>query len=143
MFAFSLPAYPAPVSAPILVLGLILWCIGFFFEVVGDAQLDAFLARTDRPRIMSEGLWRYTRHPNYFGESLMWRSIALMAASCVATPLFALLGFASPLLITFLLLFVSGVPLLEARWRGDPEWEAYAARTSVFLPLPPRRGSAS
>lgn len=143
VFVVSLPvllalAYPHAPSVPVFAVGIALWAVGFFFEVVGDAQLDAFLARKDRPRIMQEGLWRYTRHPNYFGESLMWWGIALSASASVASALLAIVCFASPLLITYLLLFVSGVPLLEARFKGDPAWEDYAARTSVFFPLPPR-----
>lgn len=116
-----------------------LWVLGFLFENVGDAQLDAFLKKPEnKGRIMDQGLWKYTRHPNYFGESLMWWSIALLAYSVLPNSL-QLIGFISPLLITFLLLKVSGVPMLEKRMAGNPAWEAYAAKTSVFIPLPPKR----
>jgi len=116
--------------------GIALWCIGFFFESVGDYQLDRFL-RTKPPQgsIMTTGLWRYSRHPNYFGESLMWWGIALSAVSF--SPL-GVIGFISPILITYLLLYVSGIPLLEARWKDNPQWQAYAQKTSAFFPLPPR-----
>jgi steroid 5-alpha reductase family enzyme len=117
--------------------GLLLWVFGFFFEVVGDYQLDRFItAPKNKGKIMTQGLWKYSRHPNYFGESLMWWGMAVMAASLSVYPF---IGFVSPVLITFLLLKVSGVSMLEKRWEGNPAWEAYKKRTSVFLPLPPKR----
>lgn len=121
----------------LVVTGFVLWLIGFFFETVGDAQLDAFIKNPEnKGKIMMSGLWKYSRHPNYFGESTMWWGIALMSLGLSALPLY---GFVSPLLITYLLLYVSGVPMLERRWEGNPEWEAYKARTSVIVPLPPRK----
>lgn len=142
-FIIALPvtlALLAPVSVPNIGLfwsGIVMWCVGFYFEVQGDRQLDRFLADPEsKGHIMKTGLWRYTRHPNYFGESTMWWGIAL--ASFGASSAGAIV-FISPLLITFLLLFVSGVPMLERRFAGNSEWEAYKARTSVFLPLPPRK----
>ena len=124
------------------MVGLSLWIIGFFFETVGDAQLGRFMRDpANKGHVMSKGLWKYTRHPNYFGEALMWAALALVAYDTLTLttgmPL-ALIPFISPILITFLLLKVSGVPLLEARLAGNPEWEAYKSRTSMFLPLPPR-----
>ncbi len=143
IFIVALPvtlslAYPAATATPWLaVLGAALWCIGFFFESRADAELDRFIgALENKGRVMMGGLWKFSRHPNYFGESLMWWGIAIAAAGISAVPL---VGFVAPLLITFLLLKVSGVPMLEKRWEGNPEWEAYKARTSVFIPLPPRR----
>lgn len=145
IFIVALPvtlslAYPAAVATPWPVaLGAALWCIGFFFESRADAELDRFIGKPEnKGRVMTEGLWKYSRHPNYFGESLMWWGIAIAAAGISAVPL---VGFVSPVLITFLLLKVSGVPMLEKRWEGNPEWEAYKVRTSVFIPLPPRRPS--
>lgn len=118
-------------------LGIGLWCVGFLFESLADAQLDQFIKDPNplKGLIMRSGLWRYSRHPNYFGESLMWWSIALIAWS-VTSSLFV---FLSPILITYLLLFVSGVPMLEKRWEGNAEWEEYKNKTSVFLPLPPKK----
>jgi steroid 5-alpha reductase family enzyme len=125
------------VSLPLIGVGLLLWVIGFFFEVVGDAQLDAFIGQEEnKGKIMMSGLWKYSRHPNYFGESLMWWGIAIASSGITTIPA---LGFISPLLITYLLLKVSGVPLLEKRWEGNPEWEAYKKRTSVFIPLPSKK----
>jgi steroid 5-alpha reductase family enzyme len=128
--------YPASLPVmPLVYLGLLVWCVGIFFEVVGDAQLDRFVGdKANRGKIMMSGLWYYSRHPNYFGEASMWWGIALMAAGLSALPL---IGFLSPLLITYLLRYVSGVPMLEARWVGNSEWEAYKARTSVLVPWPP------
>lgn len=142
-FLIALPVtltlvFPASsIVLPLVYGGIFLWFVGFFFEVVGDAQLDRFLrAPENKGRIMTRGLWHYSRHPNYFGESLMWWGLAIAASGLCAVPL---IGFISPLLITFLLLKVSGVPMLEKRWEGNPAWEAYKAKTSVFIPLPPRR----
>ncbi len=116
--------------------GFLVWGLGFFFEAVGDAQLARFKRDpANKGRIMDRGLWRYTRHPNYFGESLMWWGIFLIALEVPG-------GWAtvvSPALITFLLVRVSGVPLLERRNAGNPEFQAYARRTSAFIPFPPKR----
>jgi steroid 5-alpha reductase family enzyme len=116
--------------------GFIVWCVGFFFEAVGDAQLDRFKKDpANKGRIMDRGLWRYTRHPNYFGESLMWWGIFVVALEVPH----GWVTVVSPALITFLLTKVSGVPLLERRYAGNPEFQAYARRTSVFVPRPPKR----
>ncbi|MEN9552039.1 MAG: hypothetical protein RI935_416 [Candidatus Parcubacteria bacterium] len=122
-------------SSPYISIGLIIWLVGFFFESVGDYQLDTFIKRRNKEgsQIMQTGLWKYTRHPNYFGESSMWWGLALMAFS--QTSLFV---FLSPLLITYLLLKVSGIPMLEKKWDGNSEWEAYKKKTSAFFPLPPK-----
>lgn len=125
------------------LVGFLLWFIGFFFEAVGDAQLDSFMKDPqNKGHIMGRGLWKYTRHPNYFGESTMWWGLALVATDTLLFTLpvlYALVPLLGPVLITFLLLKVSGVPMLEAKFAGNPEWEAYKAKTSVFFPLPPRK----
>ncbi len=121
---------------PLAYLGLAVWVVGFFFEVVADHQLDQFINDPqNKGSILMRGLWKYSRHPNYFGESTMWVGIALISLALSSVPLVALV---SPLLITFLLLKVSGVPLLEKKWEGNLAWEVYKKRTSVFFPLPPR-----
>lgn len=118
-------------SSPLFWIGLFLWAAGFIFEALGDAQLDSFIRKPEnKGLIMDKGLWRYTRHPNYFGEALMWWSLWLIALSGGVS----LYTVVSPLLITFLLLKVSGVPLLEKRWAGDPAYEEYKRKTSVFIP---------
>ena len=84
---------------------------------------------------MDRGLWAYTRHPNYFGEATMWWGIAIAALSVPGGGA----GLLGPVVITWLLTMVSGVPLLEKEMTGKPGWEEYAARTSVFVPLPPKK----
>ena len=117
-------------------LGIGIWLIGFFFQAIGDAQLSRFKADPENAGlVMDRGLWRYTRHPNYFGEALMWWGIWLMAVGLPG----GWIALISPVTITFLLLRVSGVPMLErALIERRPGYAAYAARTSAFFPRPPR-----
>jgi steroid 5-alpha reductase family enzyme len=123
------------VGAP-AVAGSVVWLIGFVFESVGDGQLRRFKKDpASRGRVMTRGLWRYTRHPNYFGESLMWWGLFIVGLSVAG----GWAGLVSPLLLTFLLTRVSGIPLLEKKYRGNPEFEEYARRTSAFIPWPPKR----
>jgi steroid 5-alpha reductase family enzyme len=126
----------ASLSSPFITLGLIVWLFGFLFETIADYQVDTFVQKKhhDGDQIMKQGLWKYSRHPNYFGESLMWWGLACMAVSQAS-----IIVFISPLLITFLLLKVSGIPLLEQKWSGLPEWEAYKKKTSAFVPFPPKQ----
>jgi steroid 5-alpha reductase family enzyme len=121
-----------------LLAGLSFWLAGFLFESIGDRQLDLFLKDpANRGRIMTSGLWEYSRHPNYFGEALMWWGIWVISLSVV--PEIWYLTIVSPMLITFLLTKVSGIPMLEKRWEGNPEWEKYRSRTSAFVPWVPKR----
>ncbi len=117
-------------------LGVLLWTIGFTFEAVADWQLARFKADpANRGKVMNQGLWRYSRHPNYFGESLIWWGLFLMT---LATPQgwWALI---SPLVITFLLLKVSGVTLLEKDIvERRPEYREYLETTSAFIPWFPK-----
>ena len=116
--------------------GAAVWITGFVFESVGDAQLRRFKRDpANRGRIMTTGLWAYSRHPNYFGEATMWWGIFLIGLSVPG----GWAGAAGPAVLTFLLLRVSGIPPLEKRYAGDPEFAAYACVTSRFLPRPPRR----
>jgi steroid 5-alpha reductase family enzyme len=117
------------------ILGVVIWVIGFLFESIGDAQLKKHLGDPNKKgQLMTQGLWKYTRHPNYFGESTQWWGIWIIA---VTLP-FGWTAVISPLLITILLLFISGVPLTEKRFAGRPGWSEYKKRTSVFIPLPPK-----
>ena len=117
-------------------IGLILWLIGFFFETVGDSQLKTFITNPDnKGKIMDQGLWRYTRHPNYFGEVVIWWGIWLISFYNQ----FSFISIIGSLTITTLILFVSGVPMLEKKYQGNPLFEAYKKRTSIFIPLPPRK----
>lgn len=122
------------------VAGLVLWVIGITFETVGDLQLARFKARPDSAgKIMDRGLWRYTRHPNYFGDFMVWWGLFAVA---MATPAglwangWTIIG---PAVMSFLLIRVSGVALLEkALVRRRPGYEDYIRRTSAFFPWPPR-----
>jgi steroid 5-alpha reductase family enzyme len=119
-------------------LGLALWIIGFMFEVVADAQKSRF-KKAGSAGFISSGLWKYSRHPNYFGEALLWWGLFIFALpSLTGLLLLAVIG---PVFITLLLLFVSGVPLLEksadAKYGSDPAYQEYKRRTSIFVPLPP------
>jgi steroid 5-alpha reductase family enzyme len=117
------------------VIGVIVWLKGFFFEAVGDYQLSKFKRNAgNKGKIMTRGLWRYTRHPNYFGETAMWWGIFLMALSVR----YGWTAIVSPLMITFLLLRVSGITMLEKKYVGNKEFEEYAKRTSAFFPWFPK-----
>lgn len=117
--------------------GVALWLAGLFFEAVGDWQLARF--QTDpahRGHLMTTGLWRYTRHPNYFGDACVWWGLFLIAAG-TGTGLLTVVG---PILMTWLLTAGSGKPLMEAHLSATrPGYADYAARTSAFIPRPPRR----
>jgi len=127
-----------PLEFVILGIGILLWIVGFYFEAVGDAQLKTFKKDpANKGKIMQSGLWKYTRHPNYFGEALMWWSVWIV--SIATLELLSFIGFVGPLLITLLLLFVSGVPLLEKKYKDNKDFQAYAKKTSIFFPLPPKK----
>ncbi len=114
--------------------GVTIWLIGFYFQAVGDYQLMVFLKRrTSAQEIMQTGLWKYTRHPNYFGEIMMWWGIYIIVLPLPGSGWFVI----SPLLITYLLLYVSGIPLLEKKYRGNAAFDDYKKRTSPLVPLPP------
>ncbi len=116
--------------------GSLLWLLGFGFEAVGDWQLLQFKkVAANRGRILQSGLWRYTRHPNYFGEATLWWGLFLIACSAP----YGAVAILSPLLIDGLLLKVSGIPMLEAKYADNPEFKTYQRRTSAFFPWPPRQ----
>ena len=117
------------------LVGVAVWVVGFLFETIGDAQLLAWKRDGGtRGRFIRHGLWRITRHPNYFGEATLWWGVFLIGLSA---PL-GVLGIVSPVAITLLLLVVSGIPMLEKKWAGDPEFEAYRRATSPFFPWFPK-----
>lgn len=130
----------APISGLALV-GLGLWMLGFVFETVGDWQLARFRADpANRDQVMDRGLWRYTRHPNYFGDACVWWGIWLAAAS--AGWWVAAATVIGPLFLTFTLTRWSGAPLLERGMKATrPGYEAYRRRTSAFFPRPPGRAA--
>jgi steroid 5-alpha reductase family enzyme len=119
------------------VAGTAVWAIGLFFETVGDAQLNAFRRDpANRGKVMDRGLWRYTRHPNYFGDATVWAGLYLIAAE----HWIGALTIASPVLMAWFLSFKTGKPMLEKQLaRTKPGYATYMATTSGFFPLPPRR----
>jgi steroid 5-alpha reductase family enzyme len=113
------------------IAGVAVWILGFYFEVVGDAQLARFIMDpANKGKLMMSGLWAYTRHPNYFGEVTQWWGMWIIALS-VPSGVFAIIG---PLTITFLILKVSGIPLLEKKMIEHPDFAEYKRRVSVFIP---------
>lgn len=143
----SVPLYFAIASSsptaltPLDYAGAVMFAIGFLFEAAGDEQLRRFKGNPfNRGRVLDTGLWRYTRHPNYFGEALLWWGLGLLAA---ATPR-GYQGLIGPAIMTFLLVRVSGVSLLESTLRATkPDYARYVETTSAFVPRPPRRRAAS
>jgi steroid 5-alpha reductase family enzyme len=136
------------IAAPILVggfeggtvgilawVGVALWCVGVVFEAVGDAQMERF--RRDpahQGQVIDVGLWRYTRHPNYFGDACVWWGIYLVAADALP----GVVTGVAPVLMTLLLTRGSGARILEKHMSARAGWNAYAARTSMFFPRPPK-----
>jgi steroid 5-alpha reductase family enzyme len=119
------------------IAGILLWVFGFSFEAIGDWQLARFLKTNKTPgKIMSVGLWKYTRHPNYFGEVTQWWAIWIISLSLSNS----LPAIVSPLLITFLIVFVSGVPMLEKKYKDNPTYQKYALKTSKLIPMIPKKG---
>ncbi|MCW2757978.1 MAG: hypothetical protein JWO46_1724 [Nocardioidaceae bacterium] len=118
-------------------VGVVVWVVGFGFETIGDRQLAVFRADpANKGTVMDRGLWRYTRHPNYFGDATMWWGIWLVAADGgwlgVATVV-------SPVAMTYFIYAVTGVKLLEKTMMQRPAFQEYAKRTSIFVPLPPKK----
>ncbi len=115
--------------------GVALWCVGVFFEAVGDTQMERFRADpAHKGKLIDTGLWRYTRHPNYFGDACVWWGIFLVAAD--AWP--GVVTIYAPIVMTLLLTLGSGARTLEKSMSKRDGWAEYAAKTSMFVPLPPR-----
>lgn len=114
------------------VMGFILWGLGLIYEATADYQMLAFKSNPEnKGRIMRYGLWAQSRHPNYFGETLVWWGIWVFS---LGTTPWAVLGIIGPILITFLLVRVSGVPMLESEYKDNPEYQDYTANTPEFVP---------
>lgn len=112
-------------------IGLIIWVIGFYFETVGDIQMFLFKKdKNNKGKIMNQGLWQYTRHPNYFGEVTQWWGIWILTLGST----YWYLGLIGPLTISFLILKVSGIPMLEKKYEGNKDFEEYKRKTSAFFP---------
>lgn len=140
MWIISVPIFVVSMAqnqqiSPFMFVGLIIWLIGFAFESIGDYQLMQFIKhKQNKSDIMQTGLWKYTRHPNYFGEVLVWWGIFIMVLP-LAYGLWAII---SPITISFLLLYVSGIPMLEAKYKDNVAFQEYKQRTSVFFPMLPK-----
>jgi steroid 5-alpha reductase family enzyme len=144
-FIVSLPVQlgqAAPTAAPlgpVAIVGVVIGVIGIGFEAVGDWQLMVFKRDPDsKGQVMDRGLWRYTRHPNYFGDACVWVGLFLIAAETRFGPW----SLPAPILIVFLLTRWSGVPTVEGRIRRRrPGYEDYVKRTSAFVPWFPKRAA--
>lgn len=113
------------------LLGICVWSTGFIFEVVGDSQLKKFVQNpANKGKILQTGLWALSRHPNYFGEVAQWWGLWILALSAP----FGWVGVLGPVTITFLILKVSGVPLLEKKMSENPDFENYKQKVSMFFP---------
>jgi steroid 5-alpha reductase family enzyme len=122
----------------VAVVGVLLWALGVAFEAVGDHQLATFKADpVNRGTVMDRGLWSWTRHPNYFGDSCVWWGVYLVSASAWPGVLTAL----SPVAMTYFLVFATGARLLERHMAERPGYAEYRGRTSYFVPRPPKRAA--
>jgi steroid 5-alpha reductase family enzyme len=146
---FSLAAALAAITSEIQVelgifalVGALIWLLGFGIEVIADWQKSRFNAKPENQgKFISEGLWSWSRHPNYFGEIVLWIGVAVIALPVLRGWQFVTL--ISPVFITLLVTRISGIPLLEKRadekWGGQADYESYKASTSVLIPLPPSK----
>jgi len=140
MWVVSLPVQfgngdSSPGVGPLAVIGIMVWLVGLSFEAIGDFQLARFKRDPNNAgKVMDQGLWSLTRHPNYFGDALLWWGIGIVGAETGS----GVIGFIGPVAMTFFLLRISGVPMLERSLSRRREGYAeYAARTSQFIPRPP------
>lgn len=118
------------------IVGVLLWLTGWLFETFADYQLLKFKrSPANKGKVMDSGLWRYSRHPNYFGETCVWWGIFLISLGSG----YWYLALLSPILITYLLLKVSGVTMLEKRYEGNDKYAEYKRRTSAFIPMPRKK----
>lgn len=134
LIAAQTSGFPA-ILTPVDIVGVLIWAVGFVFETIGDLQLVLFKANTAaRGKLLTTGLWKYTRHPNYFGEAVLWWGYYVIAlAAGAAWTIF------SPILMTYLLMKVSGVAMLERTMKLKPGYEEYVQRTNAFVPWFPRK----
>lgn len=127
--------YSTKITSPFLVLGVIAWVYGFVFESIADRQLANFIQNKNKSkRVLDTGLWRFSRHPNYYGELTQWWAIGIICLG-VKYGYFGLIG---PAVISFLIIKVSGIPMLEKRHLDDDQYIAYRKATSILIPRPPR-----
>jgi steroid 5-alpha reductase family enzyme len=142
MWIVSLPVQVGSVAdqptslGPVEIVGVILYTVGIYFESTGDFQLSQFKAEpANAGQVMDQGLWRYTRHPNYFGDFCVWWGIWIVAAA-TGVGIYAVVG---PIVMTFFLLRVSGVAMLERSiGKRRPGYDEYMRKTNAFFPAPPK-----
>lgn len=132
----------APLGWPALI-GFIIWAVGMYFEVLADAQKSAFKANPENEgKFIRSGLWAWSRHPNYFGEIVIWIGAAIIALPVLQG--WALVTLISPVWVVLQLTLISGIPMLEdkaeKRWGGQEDYETYKENTPVLIPRPPSRG---
>ena len=144
---FSLAAALAAITSELRLelgffelIGLLVWTFGFVVEVIADRQKSQFKADpANEGKFINVGLWSWSRHPNYFGEIVLWIGVAMIAFPALLG--WQLITLISPIFITLLLTKISGVPMLEARadekWGEQEDYEAYKAKTSILIPRPP------
>jgi steroid 5-alpha reductase family enzyme len=130
----------------IAIVGLVVWIIGFAIEVIADRQKSQFRADPNNAgKFISSGLWAWSRHPNYFGEIVLWIGVAIISMPVLRG--WQWVTMISPLFVILLLTQVSGVPMLEKsadeKWGGQLDYEAYKARTPVLIPMPPTKSDSS
>ena len=136
LFIIALPIlnaanYPQEQLTAHSITGFLIWLIGFVFQAVGDYQLSQFVkTRADKEAIMNTGLWRYSRHPNYFGEVVMWWGIFICIIPLPNSAIFII----SPITITLLIRYVSGVPMLEKRYENNKRYQAYRKEVPALFP---------
>lgn len=113
------------------IVGVVVWLVGFYFQSIGDLQLKQFKNQSkDREAVINSGLWKYTRHPNYFGEVVMWWGIFI-----IVLPLeYGWCAVISPLVITYLIRYVSGVPMLEKRYTNNAKYQEYKKQVPALFP---------
>lgn len=126
--------YADPPLGTFVIIGASIWLIGLIIEATADRQLREYIATAKPGGLMTRGLWAYSRHPNYFGEILVWWGIAVMG---IGTQ-YAVLGFVGAIVISSLIIFVSGIPPSERGMKKRAGWEVYKKQTSVLVPLPKR-----
>ena len=143
--AAALAAITSHVRIPLDIfgwLGLLVWAEGFLIEVLADWQKSRFRADpANKGQFIRSGLWAWSRHPNYFGEILLWCGVAIITLPVLRG--WQWLTMISPVFVFFLLTRISGIPMLEKsadeKWGGQADYEDYKANTSILVPLPPRK----
>ncbi|MDQ2700749.1 MAG: DUF1295 domain-containing protein [Actinomycetota bacterium] len=137
-WVISLPVQAAAVAGdpswPVVAVGVAVGLAGLVFETIADRQLETFRQSNESGGIMDQGLWSWSRHPNYFGEAVIWWGVWIAAATAWPGALTVI----SPALMTYVLIKGTGVRIMEKHMEGRPGWDEYADRTSIFTPLPPK-----